>query len=129
MGGDGTSVAAPSALRALQALQLPMEKAAAAVLAAELPARRCQKRAPCTYADATSQVNAREEAKKKTLASRKEIKKHSKLKPGVMPPHDAFRGAMEGCDTEPSAFWMVMEARSANARLYQLSAAITKRLS
>lgn len=100
-----------SALQVLRSLQKPLEDASSAVQAADLPERRSRKRAPCTFADALSQVNAREEAKKKASASKKEVKKHSKLKPGVVPPHEAFRGAMEGCDAEPSAFWMVMEVQ------------------
>jgi hypothetical protein len=106
---EGPAVARITALKALQNTSQPMAEMVSMVLAADLPEKRSRKRAPCTFADALSLVNAREEAKKKASASKKDVKKHSKLKPGVIPPHDAFRGAMEGCDTEPSAFWMVME--------------------
>jgi hypothetical protein len=55
-----------------------------------------------------AQVTAREEAKKKALATKKDVKKQSKARLGAAPANE-FRGAMQGADSEPSAFWMVME--------------------
>lgn len=109
MGPDGAPVDASDAMAALVELNAPLVEAAAAIAAAELPAKRPGKRAPCTFADALSQVSAREEAKKRALAAKKDAKKGTKLRLGAMPAHDAFRGAMQGNDAEPSAFWMVME--------------------
>lgn len=112
-GGTQALVQSEQTLReALAACRDPLLQLREAVMGAEAPSRLGRKQAPFTFADALTQVTAREEAKRKALASRKEIKKSSKLRPGVTPPHDAFRGAVQGGGSEPSAFWMVMEVRS-----------------
>lgn len=102
-------VAQQTLIDALASFCAPLQQARLAVTHAEVPSRLGRKQAPYTFADALTQVTAREEAKRKALASRKDVKKSSKLRPGVTPPHDAFRGAVQGGGSEPSAFWMVME--------------------
>lgn len=103
---------------ALASFRDPLAQLRASVTHAEAPTRLGRKQAPYTFADALTQVTAREEAKRKALASRKDVKKSSKLRPGVTPPHDAFRGAVQGGGSEPSAFWMVMEVHRHRLSVY-----------
>ncbi len=120
MGSDPAPGDDGSALNALSAFVEPLVEASAAVEAADLPSRRPPKRAPCTFADALSQVSAREEAKKRALAAKKDAKKGTKQRVGAVSASESFRGAMQGADLEPSAFWMVMEVRPPQAaRLIQ----------
>lgn len=107
----GGPAAQQTLIDALASSRDPVQQLRASVADAEAPTRLGRKQAPYTFADALTQVTAREEAKRKALASRKDAKKSSKLRPGVTPPHDAFRGAVQGGGSEPSAFWMVMEVR------------------
>lgn len=110
----GSTAAQQNLWDALASFSDPLQQLRADVTDAAAPPRLGRKQAPYTIADALTQVTAREEAKRKALANRKDGKKSSKLRPGVTPPHDAFRGAVQGGGSEPSAFWMVMEVSCGN---------------
>jgi hypothetical protein len=116
----GSAAAQQNLWDALASFSDPLQQLRPDVTNAAAPTRLGRKQAPYTIADALTQVTAREEAKRKALANRKDGKKSSKLRPGVTPPHDAFRGAVQGGGSEPSAFWMVMEVNSGN-RVHELT--------